>query len=646
MLLQLQNTILEMVARGDPLQATIDRLCREVELLVPDIICSVLTVDQAGLLHPLSSPSLPDHYSSALDGVEIGPSRGSCGTAAYRREPVAVVDVETDPLWADYKNLILPLGLVACWSTPICSGHGRVLGTFAFYYRERRGPSPFEQEIVTTCVHLCVIALDRHERVSERHRLAYTDALTGLGNRANFNSTALQLSSDRCSSWGLLLVDIDNLKVVNDSFGHEAGDDLIRCIGGRIGAIASTDRAFRLGGDEFAVIVQAQQGTPDIDGMADEILAVLKEPAECGGYAIVPKATIGGAVVAADDCGIETVRQNADFALYHAKETNRGKYIGYAPRFRTAMMRRVRAVRDVSAALNDHRIEAYYQPIVRLDTKDIVGVEALCRMRSENGDIIPAAEFYEATSDIHVASELTQHMLATVSQDVRRWLDMGIPFQHVGVNVSSADFYSGHLDEQITRAFQHADVSLEHLVLEVTETVYLGKRDHVVASEIKSLRSKGLQVALDDFGTGYASLTHLLTVPADHIKIDKSFVDQLVRGHASAAIIEGLVSITRKLGIKVVAEGIETPEQAALLKELGCDFGQGYLFARPVDHAVMTDLFLREVRASAPRSRHDESPLQPAANMSSSGEEKLDPPYGKAGIRPARPLVARAARSI
>lgn len=640
MLLRLQNIILEMVARGDPLRAAIDRLCREVELLAPDIICSVLTVDQVGLLHPLSGPSLPDHYSSALDGAKIGPSTGSCGTAAYRREPVTVVDIETDPLWADYKNLILPLGFVACWSTPIYSGHGSVLGTFAFYYREKRGPSPFEQEIVATCVHLCAIALDRHERVSERHRLAYTDALTGLGNRASFNAAVSQLPSGRRGSWGLLLVDIDNLKIVNDSFGHEAGDDLIRCVAARIGAIVSTDKAFRLGGDEFAVIVQAQHGSPDIDAIADEILAILKEPAGCGGYAIVPKATIGGAVVSAGDCNVETVRQNADFALYHAKETNRGKYVGYAPRFRTAMMRRVHAVRDVSAALSDNRIEAYYQPVVQLDTKSIVGVEALCRMRSEKGEIIPAAEFYEATSDIHVASELTQHMLASVSQDVRRWLDLGIPFQHVGVNVSSADFHSGQLDEQIAKAFRDAEVSLRHLILEVTETVYLGKRDHVVACEIKSLRAKGLQVALDDFGTGYASLTHLLTVPVDHIKIDKSFVDQLVRGHASATIIEGLVSIARNLGIKVVAEGIETPEQAVLLKELGCDFGQGYLFARPVNRTVMTDLLLRQGKSIPSQLRHDECPLQPAADRSSFEGESPDRPFAKPETRSARPMVA------
>ncbi len=616
MLLRLQNIILEMVARGDPLQATIDRLCREVELLAPDIVCSVLTVDQNGQLHPLSSPSLPKSYSSKLDGILIGPNVGSCGTAAYRREPVTVVDIATDPLWTDFRDLVLPLGLVACWSTPICSGQQRVLGTFAFYYREERGPSLVEQDIVATCVHLCTIALDRHERVSERHRLAYTDAMTGLGNRASFNVMVSQLPADRCEAWGLLLIDIDNLKIVNDSFGHEAGDDLIRCVAARIGAALPAGQAFRLGGDEFAVVVRPQDGRVDVNRIATDILDALKEPAECGGYTIVPKATIGGAVIGQGDCSVEAVRQNADFALYHAKETNRGKYVGYTQRFRTAMMRRVRAVHDVGAALSDNRIEAFYQPLVNLKSGEIDGVEALCRMRSETGEIIAAAEFHEATSDVNVASELTRRMLALVSQDMRRWLNLGIPFQRVGINVSSADFHSGRLDEQLTAAFRDADVPLKHLVLEVTETVYLGQRDHVVAREIKSLRSKGLLVALDDFGTGYASLTHLLTVPVDYIKIDKSFVDQLVPGHGGAAIIEGLVCIAQNLGIKIVAEGIETREQHALLRELGCDLGQGYLFAKPIDRVVMTDLFLRQTRMKNAQRRYAASRLQPFAAAS------------------------------
>lgn len=158
--LELQNTILEMVAKGEALKPTTDRLCVEIEKLLPNIVCSILWLDRSGLLHPLSGPSLPEEYSAAIDGAAIGPMVGSCGTAAYLRAPVAVTDIQTDPRWADYRGLPLSKNLKACWSTPICGGDDRVLGTFAFYYRENRGPTAAEQRIVDTCVYLCAIALE------------------------------------------------------------------------------------------------------------------------------------------------------------------------------------------------------------------------------------------------------------------------------------------------------------------------------------------------------------------------------------------------------------------------------------------------------------------------------------------------------
>jgi EAL domain-containing protein (putative c-di-GMP-specific phosphodiesterase class I) len=247
------------------------------------------------------------------------------------------------------------------------------------------------------------------------------------------------------------------------------------------------------------------------------------------------------------------------------------------------LTRRFRAVRDVSLALSENRIEAYYQPIVRLDTREAVGLEALCRMKTNSGDVVAAAHFHEATKDAHVASTLTERMLAKVAKDMRTWLDDGLPLQHVGVNLSAADFRKGGLRDKICRVFEDADVPLDHLILEVTESVYLGQRDHVVADEIKALRLEGLKVALDDFGTGYASLTHLLTVPVDIIKIDKSFIDRTSIDDAGMVIVEGVLSIAGKLGIRVVAEGIEDEEQARRLEAFGCRLGQGYLFARAMD---------------------------------------------------------------
>jgi EAL domain-containing protein (putative c-di-GMP-specific phosphodiesterase class I) len=245
----------------------------------------------------------------------------------------------------------------------------------------------------------------------------------------------------------------------------------------------------------------------------------------------------------------------------------------------------------VDAALREHRIEAFYQPVVRLDTREIVGLEALCRMRL--GDrIISAGDFQEAMKDVHVARSLTARMMALVAADVRAWLDLGIPFQHVGVNVSSADMHGGSLENMLTGAFLAEGVPLKHVIVEVTETVYMGNGGRSVQKAVESLRAKGFRVALDDFGTGYASLTHLLTVPVDIIKIDKSFVDRLAPANASMIIVNGLLQIATALGIRVIAEGIETEDQAELLQTAGCTLGQGYLFSRAVDRDATTALLM------------------------------------------------------
>lgn len=590
-MLQLQNTILRMVASGETLERTLDRLCFEVEALAPGIVCSVLTMDSAGLLHPAASPSLPQSYSSALEGLKVGPDVGSCGAAAYRQTAVAVTDIENDPLWANFKGLALPLGLRACWSSPIVSSGGTVMGTFAFYFSETRGPTALEESIVEHCLPLCMIALERQERLAEHRRLAFTDVLTGLKNRARFTDDLPGIGDE---DWSLLLIDIDNLKTVNDTFGHAAGDELIVSVASRIATVVKGSEPYRLGGDEFAVILRTANATSEMSRTAEAIITAVKAPTACGGHSVYPSVTIGGARKRDQSHSVESVRQNADFALYHAKETGRGSFIEHDSQLGTAISKRYEAARSVALALDEDRIEAYYQPIVRLDTEEIVGVEALCRMKNEHGTLIEAMHFHEATKDGRVATALTERMVARVARDIRHWLDLGIPFQHVGINVAAADFQSGALSSLLSDAFEKADVSLTHAILEVTESVYLSHRDNTVANEIASLRAKGLKVALDDFGTGFASLTHLLTVPVDIIKIDKSFVDRLAPGDVGAGIIEGILHIAGSLGVRVVAEGIETADQADRLRKMGCLLGQGYLYSKAVSAERMSRMLVEQ----------------------------------------------------
>ena len=273
----------------------------------------------------------------------------------------------------------------------------------------------------------------------------------------------------------------------------------------------------------------------------------------------------------------------------------RGGFVRYWAGLDTRITHRIAAIRDVDTALREGRIEAHYQPIVRLDTREIVAMEALCRLRMANGGILTAAAFKEATDDINIASELTERMLSIVSADIRTWLDMGIPIQYIGINVSLADFHGGRLDQQIVRALSGYGLPLEHLVIEIAESAYPALRDKTVLQAIVALRSKGLRVALDDFGTGGGLLMPLLTMPVDMIKIDKVLVDRLAVEGTGAAVIGGLLHTAQRLGIEVVAEGIEYEAQAVQLAGLGCELGQGYYFSKPMNREMATQLLLLKV---------------------------------------------------
>ncbi len=589
----LQNDILETIARGEPLVAVMENLCRRAEAIARGVICSVITLDEQQRLVALAAPSLPASYAQAVTGIPIGPRVGSCGTAIFRGAPVCVTDIATDPLWQGFESLVLPLGLRACWSSPITARDGRVIGSFAFYYDEPRGPDEVEHRIVATCVHLCAIAIEHEEVRSRNHRLAYFDTLTGLPNRASFNDAIDRLTAAAAPDFGLMLIDIDHLKITNDTMGHAAGDALIVTVGRRIQSVTGEAVAYRIGGDEFAVILPRGTTAAQMRATACAILAAMAAPLDHDGHGILPSVTIGAALGGEDGEDSVTLRQNADFALYHAKETRRGGYVRFKDGLRTSMTRRLQIKRDVDLALTEGRIIPYYQPVLRLDTDEIVGLEASARMLRPDGRIASAGEFQDAMTDPKVALRVTSQMLQAVATDMAGWQRAGISFQHVGMNVTTADFQKGDLVQRIARVMDRAGVAPHHLVVEITEQVFMGRSKDGVARTIAALRERGICVALDDFGTGFASLTHLLDFPVDIIKIDRSFVAAAQNGTKSSVIVEAMIGIAKRLGMRVITEGIETQAQAEWLQSVGCRLGQGFLYAQALPAGIVGELLQR-----------------------------------------------------
>lgn len=597
--LRLQSAILEVIAKAGSRRAIGDAVCRELERVLPEAICSVIRVDRAGMLRPLAAPSFPQAYSTAIDGLLAGPLVGSCGSAAYLREPVLVSDIASDPRWAKFRHVEMPAGIRACWSRPLLNEAGAVIAVIGLYFRESRGPTEDEREAVETCAAMLALALQWHERAAESERRANIDALTGLPGRAAFGDALAGVPCERPGLWAVFIIDLDNLKTVNDTFGHSAGDELLKVAARRIANLMQPDRLFRLGGDEFALIIQSATALEDLDATAQRILAELNRPASCDGHVVIPQATIGGAVPGPGDIDPVLVQQNADFALYHAKETGRGGFVRHWPGLDAGIIRRRDAVRALSDALREGRIEAHYQPVMRLDTREIVGLEALCRMRLPDGEIVPAARFQEATSDMRLGSDLTGRMLSIVAGDMRRWGDEGLRVQYVGINVAQADFHAGRLIRQIEASFGRLGIAANQLILEVSERLYANQKDDAVGRLANTLRKAGLTLALDDFGSGPASLTQLMTSPMRVLKLDRSLVAQLVPGGRAAAVIEGVVQIAERLGLSVVAEGIESEAEAAGLLAMGCRLGQGHLFSPAVDRHTIGALLRRHARGMA-----------------------------------------------
>ncbi len=321
-MLKLQNSILELVARGEPLARTLNALCTRVEARLPGVVCTIVEMDREGRLSPLAAPGLPASFCAEIDGVPVGPDVGACGAAIHFRQPIECVNIATDPRWVQFAAIPLAMGLKACWSAPVFGGDGEVLGAFALYFRESRSHTALEAEVVQASIHLCAIAIERARQASAQYRLAYIDMLTDLPNRAAFNLPLVARENASTDASAILIVDLDNLKTINDTFGHRAGDCLLKAAAAAIEKGASPHPAYRLGGDEFAVIIRSdkESAASVMARRAGAILKALAHPVACDGHNIVPRATIGGASQDGGASGMEALRQNADFALYHAKE--------------------------------------------------------------------------------------------------------------------------------------------------------------------------------------------------------------------------------------------------------------------------------------------------------------------------------------
>ncbi|NET34971.1 MAG: EAL domain-containing protein, partial [Cyanothece sp. SIO1E1] len=434
---------------------------------------------------------------------------------------------------------------------------------------------------------------------------AFHDALTELPNRRWFMHRVEHLirfsGNQRSHLYAVLLIDLDDFKVVNDSLGHILGDELLKHVAHRLdNCLRSTDTIARLGGDEFAILLERVNDVDEVTRITDRIQKQLTQPFALNGHEVFSQVSIGIALNESKYERPEDLLRDADTAMYHAKAMGKGRYSVFVPAMQTQLMTRLRLERDLRRALELQEFCLHYQPIVSLSTGHLIGFEALMRWYHPSQGWISPAEFIPIAEETGLINAMGLWALEAACHQLKLWQNQlrSSSSLVMNVNLSAQQLKPINLVEQIRNLLQEQELNPSCLKLEITESCIL-ESVSTQAKLLGELRELGLKLCIDDFGTGYSSLSRLHEFPIDTLKIDRAFVRRIDSSTGGAQIIQTIVSLAHSLGMDVVAEGIETPAQLAGLQTMGCELGQGYLFSKPVDSTRATELVAELLQAAS-----------------------------------------------
>lgn len=708
-LAQFRGRALEMLVAGAPLVTLLEAIVLGVEQLHPRMLCSIVLLDaDGGHIGHSVAPSLPESYNAALKGLAIGLGAGSCGTAAFLGERVVVTDIATHPYWVPYKELAAASGLAACWSQPIRSASGKVLGTFAIYHRTPNTPTEADIELIEQAANISSLAIERHraqeklslaagvfthalegimitqpdgtiidvnaaftqitgyshaeavgrtphilssgrhdkafyksmwdaltvqghwngevwnrrkdgrlfaellttsavrdehgitqqyvalfsdittikEQQNQLERMAHFDALTHLPNRLLLSDRlhqAMAQAQRRGQQLAVAYLDLDGFKGVNDTYGHAAGDQLLIALSSAMKeALRDGDTLARIGGDEFVALFIDLDGVQTSIPLLNRLLAAGSKVVEVDGVALRVSTSIGvtyypqAAEVAAD----QLLRQ-ADLAMYQAKVEGKNRYKIFDMEVDGHVRDHHGSVAAIRLALERQEFVLHYQPKVNMHTGELVGAEALIRWQHPERGLLAPGLFLPAIENDPLGIALGEWVLETALRQVEAWRadqwDIGI-----SVNVGAFQLQQPGFTERLRAALaKHPGLRPSCLQMELLETSEL-KDLELVSLSLQECADMGVTFALDDFGTGYSPLTYLKRLPVAALKIDRSFVNDMLVDPDDMTIVQGVIGLAGAFKREVIAEGVETVAQGSALLALGCTIAQGFVIARPM----------------------------------------------------------------
>ncbi len=424
------------------------------------------------------------------------------------------------------------------------------------------------------------------------HVLANYDSVTGLPNRNLLHDRlthGISFARRYTQMLGVIFVDLDDFKTINDSLGHQVGDKLLKALAVRLlASVRQVDTVARIGGDEFVIVVTGISHRDDLVFIAEKLLDSLAKPFLLEGHELFISASTGIAVFPKDGEDQDTLLKNADSAMYHAKAHGKGNYRFYASEMNASALERLSLINDLHRALERNEFILHYQPQVNLQNGKIVGVEALIRWQHPQRGLVPPAKFIPVAEETRQIIPIGQWVMRTACAQAVQWHRQGFELM-VAVNLSALQIEEEALIEVVDDALRTSGMNPRMLELELTESLLI-KQPEAIYNIFEQLRRKGVRLAVDDFGTGYSSLTYLSKLPIDKLKIDRSFVRDINTDANDLAIVETIVNMAHSLRLKAIAEGVETPEQAEMLRRLNCDEVQGYQFGKPMPAAELSTM--------------------------------------------------------
>jgi diguanylate cyclase (GGDEF)-like protein len=579
-----RNRMLEMVARNEPISETFKVLAQTVTEFRTTWACAAHSHD-AGSLKLMASCGLSDKMKQHLRSISTGFSGAPESAALASGEPYFVEDLGA--VHRPWSELLRANGLLSVWSAPFFASGADALGTLSVYSLLQWKPSSADLEMLEMARHMAALVLERNQLQAQLIDHAYHDSLTGLPNRRLARdriSNAIKRAARTSQGMVVLWIDLDRFKQINDQYGHPVGDAVLQQTAERLTArLRSSDTLARMGGDEFMVLVEGTSSRAAAETIAADLLEVLALPMHIDELELNVTASIGIARYPEDGQEGDVLAQHADQAMYAAKFGCCGVR-SFSPEMDREPAERREMEAELRQALEAGDFTVAYQPLC-LPDGSLQGFEALLRFKSPRLGNVSPCDFIPIAEETQLIVPMGEWVLREVCRQKREWREAGLPEASVAVNISALQFAKEDFADTVAQILEDEGQPGDMLVLELTESIVMHDFAES-ARQMERLKRLGVRISIDDFGTGYSSLSYLHRLPINVLKIDRSFIESLNEAEGTRPIVDAVLSMAHTLGLRVVAEGVETAEQLDTLRQSGCDLIQGYYFSRPVRAAV------------------------------------------------------------